>query len=624
MNTKTTRKNKPPSSLRGQREEGDYQIGAGVARAALVKPYERQPGDPMHRSLQIFALDPAASRRDGAVAVAQVPYEPLKPGPAGALFVIDTTDFNQIHHATTVDLDDPALLMQNGASPSSLNLHFHQQMVYAVCMLTYASFRKALGRDIAWSFGESIAKDVQPPLRIFPFAFQGENAWYDRRLGELRFGYYNGPSTVSGRNLPHGRFYTALSHDIIVHELTHALLDGLRCRFDLPSSVDVPAFHEGFADLIAIFKRFSYQPVVRSAVRQGYRNWGGDVPLLTTLAQQFGQTTKATQDSRLRNFDMNTVRQEPKQYHEVGEEPHDLGSVLVAAVLDASVRVFLRKVQRYVRLATNGTGILPQGELPPDLSDLFTSNAQKLAEQFLNICVRAIDYCPPVDINMGDFLRAVITADHDLVPHDPWRYREAWIDAFRRRGIYPLGVDTLEEEALRWSPPMRDIPPIKELRFSCLRFGSDPGRPATADELYRQACALGRVLVQPQWIEEFGCVLPGDARLRGDSVEPPCIESVRTAQRIGPDGQVVYDLVAEVLQRRHVRRSGTHSAFDFYGGSTVIIDPHGRIRYVIRKRITSQTRLERQRDFFQSKVARRYWAKKEGQWALREDAHYFR
>ena len=47
--------------------------------------------------------------------------------------------------------------------------------------------------------------------------------------------------------------FTCLSHDVIVHELTHALLDGLRPHFTIPTQIDVLAFHEAFADLIACF-----------------------------------------------------------------------------------------------------------------------------------------------------------------------------------------------------------------------------------------------------------------------------------------------------------------------------------------------------------------------------------
>ena len=35
------------------------------------------------------------------------------------------------------------------------------------------------------------------------------------------------------------------------------------------------------------------------------------------------------------------------------------------------------------------------------------------------MCIRALDYCPAVDITFGEYLRALITADLDAVPNDP-------------------------------------------------------------------------------------------------------------------------------------------------------------------------------------------------------------
>ena len=49
------------------------------------------------------------------------------------------------------------------------------------------------------------------------------------------------------------RVFTCLSHDVIAHELTHALLDGMRSHFTIPTQVDVLAFHEAFADLVSGF-----------------------------------------------------------------------------------------------------------------------------------------------------------------------------------------------------------------------------------------------------------------------------------------------------------------------------------------------------------------------------------
>jgi hypothetical protein len=44
----------------------------------------------------------------------------------------------------------------------------------------------------------------------------------------------------------------------------------------------------------------------------------------------------------------------------------------------------------------------------------------------------------------------------DLIPEDEHGYRVAFIEAFRRRGIYPRDVRTLSEDSLRWSRPGED------------------------------------------------------------------------------------------------------------------------------------------------------------------------
>ena len=276
-------------------------------------------------------------------------------------------------------------------------------------------------------------------------------------------------------------------------------------------------------------------------------------------------------------------------------EPHEMGSVLVSAIFAAFVRVYRAKTAAYVRLATQGTGVLPEGEVPADLLDILASRATTLASQFASICIRAIDYCPPVDPELGNYLRAMITADHDLVPDDPWAYREALIDAFRCRGIHPRGVANLAEDALRWALPRRYVPPCSALTFGRLQFEGDPGRPAGAAELERQACAIGALVTDPLLRAEFGLTTPGADG--ADVIDPPSIESVRTSRRVGPDSQVVFDLVAEVVQCRHVAASGDSPAFDFYGGATLIIGPDGTLRYVISKNVASERRLEEKRDF---------------------------
>ena len=70
------------------------------------------------------------------------------------------------------------------------------------------------------------------------------------------------------------------------------------------------------------------------------------------------------------------------------------------------------------------------------------------------MCIRALDYCPPVALTFGDYLRALITADTDIVQDDDLGYRVAFIEAFQRRGIYPQDVRNLSVESLTWKPPL--------------------------------------------------------------------------------------------------------------------------------------------------------------------------
>ena len=62
-----------------------------------------------------------------------------------------------------------------------------------------------------------------------------------------------------------------------------------------------------------------------------------------------------------------------------------------------------------------------------------------------------------MDITFGEYFRALITADRDLVPDDDRGYRAAFIGAFRRRGIYPAFVRNLSVEGVCWDRPDVDL-----------------------------------------------------------------------------------------------------------------------------------------------------------------------
>jgi hypothetical protein len=602
-----------------------YEISPRVSRQALVRQAAQPHEGPLVRPLRIFTLDPSVSPRAGGVATVQVPYEALTPGPAGALFDVRCDGVPSPLRASPLDLDDPSLLLTSGLTPSPADGRFHLQMVYAVCSLTYAAFRRALGREIAWAF----TPQGDAPLRLVvrPFAFEGSNAGYSREMGDLSFGYFPAGDEPAGFTLPGGLVCTSLSHDVIAHETTHALLDGLRSSFIVPSNVDVPAFHEGFSDLVALLLHFSYAEVVERGIREVLR--GADQrSVLADLAREFGYA-RSTRDrpAALRSgvdvdglaaFDSDRAPEGdggPRGY-DPALEPHALGSVLVSAVFEAFTTIVRRKSERYFRIAGLDPRNLERAALNDALVAAIAQEASDVAARFLEICIRAIDYCPAADVELGEYLRAIVTADADLERADKWGFREALMRSFRRRQIFPRRVPFMTEDAVRWAPPETAMR-IPALAFDRLRFEGDPGRPASPRELVRQANALGQFVSDPARAGAFGLVAPGAALPPGvTQASPPTVQSVRVARRAAPDGRILFDVVAEVTQSCTVLRDGI--LFDADGGCTLVIDPQGVIRYAVGRNAASRDRQERQHAAISGPLAR-FWERSGKRWQLKPD-----
>ena len=266
-----------------------YEISERVGRQARTHASKAVANAPSARPLRIYSLDPSVSYRLGGVATVRVPYEPLEPGPIGQLFEVIGRETRHEFGTAPLDLEAPLLLMSDGLSPSPANNQFHAQMVYAVCSLTYATFRRALGRDLSWACEPPDGSDFTR-LKVRPFGMEERNAYYDREEGGLSFGYFRAESEPAGHTVPHGWVFTALSHDVVAHETTHALLDALRSEFSTPMNPDVLGFHEGFADLIAMLQHFTFPDVIASALRD-VRGSIGNLSLLTDLAREFGYAT---------------------------------------------------------------------------------------------------------------------------------------------------------------------------------------------------------------------------------------------------------------------------------------------------------------------------------------------
>ena len=133
-------------------------------------------------------------------------------------------------HDLPVSIEKEPKAWQDGDPSIQRDFRFHAQNTYALVMKTLARFEFALGRRIPWSFDTH-------QLKVAPHGMADANAFYSPQAEGLVFGYFTGASG--------DQVFTCLSHDIIVHETTHALLDALRERYMDPSNPDQAAFHEG-------------------------------------------------------------------------------------------------------------------------------------------------------------------------------------------------------------------------------------------------------------------------------------------------------------------------------------------------------------------------------------------
>ncbi len=562
---------------------------------------------PAYRPLKVYAFDPSRGKSLGNHMTIKVPYEELANSLKGKYVeVIDYDSTNGCYYLP-VDLNDPSILIQGGLDPSESDPRFHQQMAYAVASKTIEVFEFALGRKAKWGFNRNRKKKL--PLRIYPHGFQEANAFYSRDLKALVFGYFPASGDDPVSNLPGQTIFTCLSHDIIAHETTHALIDGMRMYFMLPTSADTLAFHEGFADIVALFQHFSFHEVLVDTIKRTggliYRpHIPADVkadkngPIITSelssdnplvqLAKQFGEAMgkRAALRSALGTPPNSTMLDEL-------EEPHDRGAILVAAVFDAFFTIYISRIRDLLRIANiNTSANCENPELHPDLAERLAGEASKIAQNFLNICVRALDYCPPVDIHLGEFLRAMITADYDLVSDDRVGYRAALIDAFRLRGIRPENVISYSEESLRWCPPED----INGNSLQCAGLDFDVIKPMTR----KQKEANARLL------NAFAKEHTADLGL--DPSVPIKVHSFHPLHRIGPDGQLKFEAVVELTQQKAVPVDPADKSFGtmmYYGGVTLIIDlspeREGDIRYAIRKNLgggdDGDQRLKLQRAF---------------------------
>lgn len=571
---------------------------------------------PEYRHLRIFAIDPMVARGGEHRATVQLRFEELERRDASffgrRIEVADVdTSGQEAVWLEPVDLDSAHIAMQHGLEPSESDPQFHQQMVYAVAMRTLEQFDRALGRMIYFK--------SRRRLRLVPHAFRGANAFYHPKLRAVLFGYFRASDESPGENLPGQTIFTCLSHDIVAHEVTHAIVDRLRPHFNIATNPHVRAFHEAFADIVAVFQRLTFRDLVQQALQEA-RGKLANSARLTEIAAQFGQGLGSGAALR-------TALCSTKRIQDV-EEEHDLGEVLLAAIFDGFQTTFDRRSADLIRIATGGSGILPEGALHPDLVARLTAECVRTAQGVLTMCIRAFDYLPPADVDFGAFLRALVTADWELNPLDESGLRAAIIEGCRRRGIFAMDAGSLAVSALLLDSPPREAWSDHEPEFQkwvdlAVQIGAQQQRSDTReDDDEADLFSSGeRASDSKQQAPEVVSSGSGDSADR----EVPAQKQLRAAilawfagldaekraelrlsagdlgtvgfhgsHRVTADGTLRFGLVVQLVQMTPVTLA-SGEAMSFPTGATLVIGVNGKLRFLIRTKAPNTRKADLER-----------------------------
>lgn len=293
---------------------------------------------------------------------------------------------------------------------------FKQVSVFTAVMKMMSIFEApdVLGRRLRWAFaGEQ--------LLVVPRAGKMPNAFYHRDSRSLQFFFVDDPKK-RGKLV-----YTCLSPDIVAHETTHAILDGIAPDLYNATSPQSLAMHEAIADLGAVMLAVRTNRLLLRVMKET----GGDISkgkAFNEIAQQFGEAFYGEDGRPLRdlanNFSMSPVENRERNLAIDLNEPHDLSMVLTGALYALLLEEYatIRQEDFEEKLAKEEAN--SKGPLTKEQEDKIRFSVSGLAlfkasEKFKRIAFRALDYLPPGEISFADYGRAMVAADSFSNPNDP-------------------------------------------------------------------------------------------------------------------------------------------------------------------------------------------------------------
>lgn len=571
--------------------------------------------------MTVFAQDPLVTANESPV-LAQVPVPAgrLQRGPRSHRFhVVDIGVGSHVARApVALHADDAWEYVDHWANRPDLTTvdlvedrEFRSQNVFAVASYSLALFEQHLGRPIPWH-------SANPQLYLIPQARIEANAFYSRKHNAVLFGWL--PAVGEHQSL-----YTALSYDVIAHEVTHAILDGLRPGYTEPGLPDQLAFHEALADLVAMLSVFTMKDVARrlldpegtgtvsfpsdadafrvrdpeqrrQRLLEGRANVLKTMPL-TRLAEQIGarQATRRSAEGTLagrypalrRSVDMPANTAWAKDPRFAG--PHRRAEVLVAAFLQTLVSMW---AQRLHPLRNDNGGLD---------ADRVAEEGVKSARHLLAMLLRALDYMPPVELEFADVIDSVLTADRRLAPDDEHHYRDALSDAFGRFGITPPEHRIVDEDGVA-APQAQVAPSTPIARGSVAKdFAEDPDAPNLGIRYEH----LNLVALRSSAEEVYQFIWNNSAALDIDVRLTTRVSRVLSSSRVGPDGAVVTEILADYVQTLRTTAANLppgitapagmppDATVEMWGGGVLVFDQFGRFRLHQRKPILEADRQTR-------------------------------
>jgi hypothetical protein len=264
-----------------------------------------------------------------------------------------------------------------------------------------------------------------------------------------------------------------------------------------------------------------------------------------------------------------SIKLEPSKAHlndPANAEPHARGEIFAAALLWSMLELWVSRIKQLGTFGRNRYNL-----------DMVIDEGVKVADHLLTMVIRALDYCPTVDLEFSDFLAALLTVDREVAPDDSrFNYRDVIVEMFGRFGIEPPGKTT--DSSGCWST----FADNDKIIYSKTNFAS---MLRDKEEVFRFVWENRKIL---------------DIDDRADTE----VTSVRPSIRQGPDGFMLHETICEYIQVAEMfgaelesvlriklpRGMSTRQRVTAYGGGLLVFDQYGRVKYHVKQSLTDSKR----------------------------------